>query len=109
MYRGLFSIWQGVPGTEAERTRSREAVCDESSQEGIDRPEDENDRAHQDRETSAGGNQRCAVSHHPSLRFPDRRKTSPHSRYMFLSISIALSRIFSAYGWLEKIYGRFFS
>jgi len=81
----VFSVWKSISCPEVERTRSWKVVCDESSQEGVDSSEDENDGTHQDGKTGASGDQGRSISYHTSLCVSDRRKTSPHLRYVFNS------------------------
>lgn len=51
----LCSLRKGVPGAQKNWNRCRQTLRHESLEESVHRPEKEDDRAHQDGETSSGG------------------------------------------------------
>lgn len=52
------SLRQGVPGAEEGRQRRRSPLRHESAEEGVDRAEEEDHRAHENRTPSARGRPR---------------------------------------------------
>lgn len=76
----LQSIWQSFPGQKNNWERPGQTICNESSEEGLDRPEDKDYRAHKDREASFGGHQAGPVPGAPALCLPDRGQAASDSR-----------------------------
>jgi len=62
------------------RKGRRQIICNEGTQEGLNRPEGQNNRAHKNRASGPGLGAPIPLSGHTLLCIPDGRQTPSHSR-----------------------------
>ena len=82
------------------RKGRRQIICNEGTQEGLNRPEGQNNRAHKNRASGPGLGAPIPLSGHTLLCIPDGRQAPSHSR--LVPFDPKLTSVYLAIFWLSQ-------